>query len=84
VAAHEDEPGEADWWAQLASVDWGPPHAASPDPTSAASPISALSEALGRIAYEVRHFWWIDATPEQHIDSCADFEDNERLFSVIH
>jgi hypothetical protein len=56
VAAHEDDPGEAGWWAQLASIDWRSPHAAPPDPTSAGSPISSRNEALGRIAYGVRRF----------------------------
>ncbi len=56
VAAHEGDPGEADWWAQLASIDWRSPHAASPDPASAGSPIAPRNEALGRIAYEVRRF----------------------------
>jgi hypothetical protein len=39
VAAHEDEPGEADWWAQLASVDWRSPDAGSPNPTTTGLPI---------------------------------------------
>jgi hypothetical protein len=56
VTAHEDEPGEADWWAQLASIDWRSPHAASSEPTSDGSPIWPRNEALGRITYEVRRF----------------------------
>jgi len=56
VAAHEDEPGEADWWAQLASIDWRSPHAGPPDAAATGAPIWPRNEAHSRIIYDVRRF----------------------------